>query len=71
MAVIRNDFTVWDYVVFAGLLMVSVCIGVYFAVRGRKEQTQGKSVSQIKLQECGDILCNISFFDLKYSKKFT
>ncbi|XP_012943004.1 sodium-coupled monocarboxylate transporter 1 [Aplysia californica] len=41
MAQVRNEFTAWDYVVFAAMLLVSIGIGIYFAIRGRRQTSQG------------------------------
>lgn len=35
----RNSFTVADWVVFAGLLLISACIGIYYALAGGKQRT--------------------------------
>lgn len=35
----RNSFTVADWVIFAGLLLISACIGIYYAVAGGKQKT--------------------------------
>lgn len=35
----RNSFTVADWVVFAGLLLISACIGIYYALAGGKQKT--------------------------------
>ena len=32
-------FSVWDYVVFTAVLMVSVCIGLYHACSGGKQRS--------------------------------
>ncbi|CAM9812472.1 unnamed protein product [Lampetra planeri] len=37
----RGAFGVWDYVVFAAMLLVSTAIGVYYAVFDRSQQTAG------------------------------
>lgn len=34
-----GTFVVWDYVVFAGMLLISAVIGIYYAFAGRREQT--------------------------------
>ncbi|XP_037369683.1 sodium-coupled monocarboxylate transporter 1 [Talpa occidentalis] len=34
-----GSFVVWDYVVFAGMLLISAAIGIYYAFVGRGEQT--------------------------------
>ncbi|XP_012940066.1 sodium-coupled monocarboxylate transporter 1, partial [Aplysia californica] len=41
MVQVRNDFTAWDYVVFAAMLGVSMSIGVFFAFRQRRQESQG------------------------------
>ncbi|XP_035826901.1 sodium-coupled monocarboxylate transporter 1 [Aplysia californica] len=41
MVQVRNDFTPWDYVVFAGMLSVSMGIGIFFAYRQRRQESQG------------------------------
>ncbi|KAH9509620.1 Sodium-coupled monocarboxylate transporter 1, partial [Bulinus truncatus] len=42
MFVAHNSFGVWDYVVFSAMLFVSLAIGVWFAVRGGGQKTQGE-----------------------------
>lgn len=34
-----GTFVVWDYVVFAGMLLISAAIGIYYAFAGDKQQT--------------------------------
>ncbi|XP_066212929.1 sodium-coupled monocarboxylate transporter 1 [Saccopteryx leptura] len=34
-----GTFVVWDYVVFAGMLLISAAIGIYYAFAGKKQQT--------------------------------
>ncbi|KAM5336704.1 sodium-coupled monocarboxylate transporter 1 isoform 1-T1 [Glossophaga mutica] len=34
-----GTFVVWDYVVFAGMLLISAVIGIYYAFAGRSQQT--------------------------------
>ncbi|KAH9509624.1 Sodium-coupled monocarboxylate transporter 1 [Bulinus truncatus] len=42
MFVSRSTFGVWDYVVFAAMLLVSMVIGIWFALRGGGQKTQGE-----------------------------
>lgn len=42
MVVVKNAFGPWDYTVFAAMLLVSLAIGVWFAVKGGKQKTQGE-----------------------------
>ncbi|KAG8007607.1 Sodium-coupled monocarboxylate transporter 1 [Nibea albiflora] len=35
-------FSVWDYVVFAGTILASACIGLFQAIRGRKETSSNE-----------------------------
>ena len=35
----NNKFTPWDYVVFAGLLLISSVIGLYYGCTGAKQKT--------------------------------
>ncbi|CAL1538590.1 unnamed protein product [Lymnaea stagnalis] len=42
MVVVKNAFGAWDYVVFAAMLVVSLAIGVWFALKGGKQKTQGE-----------------------------
>ncbi|XP_062610230.1 sodium-coupled monocarboxylate transporter 1-like [Saccostrea cucullata] len=35
----KNNFTVVDWAVFSGLLIISACIGVYYALAGGKQKT--------------------------------
>ncbi|KAM9302085.1 sodium-coupled monocarboxylate transporter 2-like [Gastrophryne carolinensis] len=37
-----SNFVVWDYLVFAALLVVSAGIGVFFAIKDRKKKTSGE-----------------------------
>ncbi|XP_064456516.1 sodium-coupled monocarboxylate transporter 1-like isoform X1 [Ornithodoros turicata] len=39
METLSNRFTVWDYVVFSGMLCVSAAIGIYYAFSGSKQST--------------------------------
>ena len=34
-----GTFVVWDYVVFAGMLLISAVIGIYYAFAGRGQKT--------------------------------
>ncbi|XP_059145437.1 sodium-coupled monocarboxylate transporter 1-like [Physella acuta] len=40
MVVVKNSFGPVDYVVFAAMLIISMAIGVWFALRGGKQRTQ-------------------------------
>ncbi|XP_059173612.1 sodium-coupled monocarboxylate transporter 1-like [Physella acuta] len=42
MVVVKNAFGPVDYVVFAAMLIISMAIGVWFALRGGKQRTQGE-----------------------------
>ncbi|KAM3924796.1 sodium-coupled monocarboxylate transporter 1-like [Leptodactylus fuscus] len=48
-----GTFTVWDYVVFALMLLISAVIGIYYAFAGRKQKTSqdflmgGRSMSAV------------------------
>lgn len=39
LSYIDNKFTLWDYVVFAGLLAISSAIGLYYGCTGSKQST--------------------------------
>ncbi|KAK3802983.1 hypothetical protein RRG08_051738 [Elysia crispata] len=39
---LKHDFTVWDYIVFIGMLVTSMAIGIYFALKGDRQRTQGE-----------------------------
>ncbi|GFO33952.1 sodium-coupled monocarboxylate transporter 1 [Plakobranchus ocellatus] len=42
MVHLKNEFTPWDYLVFIGMLVISMAIGVFFALRGDRQRTQGE-----------------------------
>ncbi|BFZ26140.1 hypothetical protein BsWGS_29179 [Bradybaena similaris] len=42
MVSVQHEFHAWDYVVFAAMLVISLAIGIYFAVQGGKQKTQGE-----------------------------
>lgn len=48
-----GSFVVWDYVVFAGMLLISAAIGIYYAFAGGGQQTSkdflmgGRSMSAV------------------------
>lgn len=42
MVNLKHSFAVWDYVVFIGMLVISMGIGVFFALRGDGQRTQGE-----------------------------
>uniref|UniRef100_A0A2C9KFR7 Sodium-dependent multivitamin transporter n=1 Tax=Biomphalaria glabrata TaxID=6526 RepID=A0A2C9KFR7_BIOGL len=42
MLSVKNAFVVWDYVVFAAMLVISMGIGIWFALRGGRQKTQGE-----------------------------
>ncbi|KAH9509623.1 Sodium-dependent multivitamin transporter [Bulinus truncatus] len=42
MFISHNTFGVWDYVIFAAMLIVSLAIGIWFALRGGRQKTQGE-----------------------------
>ncbi|CAG5130556.1 unnamed protein product, partial [Candidula unifasciata] len=42
MTQMKNEFGVWDYVVFVAMLAISSGIGIFFALRGGKQKTQGE-----------------------------
>ncbi|XP_059145999.1 sodium-dependent multivitamin transporter-like [Physella acuta] len=42
MVIMKNHFGPVDYVVFAAMLIISMAIGVWFALRGGKQKTQGE-----------------------------
>lgn len=47
MVSVQHEFHAWDYVVFAAMLVISLAIGIYFAVQGGKQKTQGKYLTFI------------------------
>uniref|UniRef100_A0A0B7BIN6 Sodium-coupled monocarboxylate transporter 1 n=1 Tax=Arion vulgaris TaxID=1028688 RepID=A0A0B7BIN6_9EUPU len=42
MVKVKNEFGVWDYVVFVAMLLISSGIGIFFAFKGGKQKTQGE-----------------------------
>lgn len=36
---VKNEFQVWDYVMFSALLVLSLVVGLFYAFRGRKKNT--------------------------------
>ncbi|GFR92974.1 sodium-coupled monocarboxylate transporter 1 [Elysia marginata] len=42
MVSLKHSFAAWDYVVFIGMLVISMGIGVFFALKGDRQRTQGE-----------------------------
>ncbi|KFQ37466.1 Sodium-coupled monocarboxylate transporter 2, partial [Mesitornis unicolor] len=55
-----NKFVAWDYVVFAGLFLVSASIGVFFAVKERKKKTSDEFLVGGKQMTCGPIAFSLT-----------
>ena len=39
MARSRDEFNVWDWILFAGMLLISAGIGIFYAIKGYKQNT--------------------------------
>ncbi|XP_078540337.1 sodium-coupled monocarboxylate transporter 2-like isoform X2 [Lissotriton helveticus] len=56
----RISFAVWDYVIFAALLVVSASIGVFFAIKERKKTTTGDFLVGGKQLTCGPVALSLT-----------
>lgn len=59
MVRVKSNFGAWDYGVFAAMLVISAAIGIFFALRGGKQKTQG---------QCVLVLSPVYFFMLAQQK---
>ncbi|KFR11827.1 Sodium-coupled monocarboxylate transporter 2, partial [Opisthocomus hoazin] len=55
-----KKFVAWDYVVFAGLFIVCACIGVFFAVKERKNKTSKEFLVGGRQMTCGPIAFSLT-----------
>ncbi|XP_053544880.1 sodium-coupled monocarboxylate transporter 2 isoform X2 [Bombina bombina] len=55
-----NNFVVWDYVVFAALLVVSAGIGVFFAIKERKKKTSKEFLVGGRQMTCGPVALSLT-----------
>lgn len=53
-------FVVWDYVVFAALLVVSAGIGVFFAIKERKNKTSNEFLIGGRQMTCGPVALSLT-----------
>ncbi|XP_072277638.1 sodium-coupled monocarboxylate transporter 2 [Pyxicephalus adspersus] len=55
-----NNFAVWDYVVFAALLVISASIGVFFAIKERKKKTSNEFLIGGRQMTCGPVALSLT-----------
>ncbi|NWI17278.1 SC5AC protein, partial [Crypturellus soui] len=55
-----KKFAPWDYVVFAGLFLVSASIGVFFAIKERKKKTSKDFLVGGRQMTCGPIAFSLT-----------
>ncbi|XP_010002562.1 PREDICTED: sodium-coupled monocarboxylate transporter 2 [Chaetura pelagica] len=55
-----KKFVAWDYVVFAGLFLISASIGVFFAVKERKKKTSKEFLVGGRQMTCGPIAFSLT-----------
>ncbi|XP_063294360.1 sodium-coupled monocarboxylate transporter 2-like isoform X2 [Pelobates fuscus] len=55
-----KGFTVWDYVVFAALLVISASIGIFFAIKERKKKTSSEFLVGGKQMTCGPVALSLT-----------
>ncbi|KAM4720801.1 sodium-coupled monocarboxylate transporter 2 [Rhinophrynus dorsalis] len=55
-----NNFIVWDYVVFAALLVVSSGIGVFFAIKERNKKTSSEFLVGGRQMTCGPVALSLT-----------
>ncbi|KAM4018369.1 sodium-coupled monocarboxylate transporter 2 isoform 2-T2 [Anomaloglossus baeobatrachus] len=55
-----TGFVVWDYVVFAALLVISASIGVFFAIKERKNKTSNEFLVGGRQMTCGPVALSLT-----------
>lgn len=55
-----KNFSVWDYVVFAGLFIISSGIGVFFAIKERKKATSTEFLVGGRQMSCGPVALSLT-----------
>ncbi|KAM5138678.1 sodium-coupled monocarboxylate transporter 2 [Mantella aurantiaca] len=55
-----SNFSVWDYVVFGALLVVSAGIGVFFAVKERRKKTSNEFLVGGRQMTCGPVALSLT-----------
>ncbi|KAM9301938.1 sodium-coupled monocarboxylate transporter 2-like [Gastrophryne carolinensis] len=55
-----SNFVVWDYVVFAALLVISASIGVFFAIKERKKKTSSEFLVGGKQMSAGPVALSLT-----------
>ncbi|XP_040184290.1 sodium-coupled monocarboxylate transporter 2 isoform X3 [Rana temporaria] len=55
-----SNFSVWDYVVFAALLVVSASIGVFFAIKERRNKTSNEFLVGGRQMTCGPVALSLT-----------
>ncbi|XP_016002914.2 sodium-coupled monocarboxylate transporter 2 [Rousettus aegyptiacus] len=55
-----KNFSVWDYVVFAGLFIISSGIGVFFAIKERKKATSMEFLVGGRQMSCGPVALSLT-----------
>ncbi|XP_063293610.1 sodium-coupled monocarboxylate transporter 2-like [Pelobates fuscus] len=54
------DFVIWDYAVFAVLLIISASIGIFFAIKDRKKETSNEFLVGGKQMTCGPVALSLT-----------
>lgn len=55
-----SNFSVWDYVVFGALLVVSASIGVFFAIKERRNKTSNEFLVGGRQMTCGPVALSLT-----------
>ncbi|KAM4617869.1 sodium-coupled monocarboxylate transporter 2 isoform 2-T2 [Discoglossus pictus] len=55
-----NIFAIWDYVVFAGLFLISSGIGVFFAIKERKKTSSSDFLIGGRQMTCGPVALSLT-----------